>query len=151
MVCLADGHINPAITLGLWQAGRTSFLRALTYTIGQIRGATVGAALVRNNLQLSLTSEVSFCFAGGHINPAITLGFWLAGRISFLRALTYTIGQVLGATVGAALVRGIDPHAFTAVGGGANKLAADVNYGQVKGCPVQTAVEKPLLPMQAPS
>ena len=77
-------------------------------------------------------SEPTPCLAGGHINPAITLGFWLAGRVSFLRALTYTIGQVLGASVGAALVRGIDPHAFTAVGGGANKLAADVNYGQVR-------------------
>ena len=147
MVCLADGHINPAITLGFWQEGGTSFLHALTYTTGQILGATVGAALLRKHLQLSLTSEVSVCFAGGHINPAISLGFWLAGRISFLRALTYTIGQVLGAAVGAALVRGIDPHAFTAVGGGANKLAPDVNYGQVRHRPVQTAVELALLPM----
>ena len=48
-------------------------------------------------------------FAGGHINPAVTLGFFIAGRISFLRGLLYTIMQVLGAAVGAALIRAVGP------------------------------------------
>ncbi len=47
--------------------------------------------------------------AGGHINPAVTLGFFIAGRISFIRGLLYTICQVLGAAVGAALIRAVRP------------------------------------------
>ena len=47
--------------------------------------------------------------AGGHINPAVTLGFFIAGRISFIRGLLYTICQALGAAVGAALIRAVRP------------------------------------------
>ena len=45
--------------------------------------------------------------AGGHLNPAVSLGFFIAGRVSFIRALMYTICQVLGAAVGAALIRAV--------------------------------------------
>ena len=45
--------------------------------------------------------------AGGHLNPAVSLGFFIAGRVSFIRAFLYTICQVLGAAVGAALIRAV--------------------------------------------
>lgn len=48
-------------------------------------------------------------FAGGHLNPAVSLGLVVAGRISFVRGLVYTICQVLGATIGAALIRAVRP------------------------------------------
>jgi len=42
--------------------------------------------------------------SGAHINPAVTLGFWLTDRITFFRAIGYVIAQMLGAIAGAALV-----------------------------------------------
>ena len=43
-------------------------------------------------------------FAGGHINPAVSLGFVLARKISVQRFLCYVIVQLAGAITGSALV-----------------------------------------------
>jgi aquaporin Z len=42
--------------------------------------------------------------SGCHVNPAVTLGMALAGRIPPRRAVFYVVAQVVGAIVGAALV-----------------------------------------------
>lgn len=41
---------------------------------------------------------------GCHINPAITLGVYLSGRMSLKDACGYWIGQVVGGTIGAAIL-----------------------------------------------
>ena len=43
--------------------------------------------------------------SGGHINPAVTFGALVGGRVSVLRAMYYWIGQLLGAVVASALLR----------------------------------------------
>lgn len=47
----------------------------------------------------------SLNISGGHINPAVTFGTLVAGRISLVRALYYWIAQLLGAVVAAMLLR----------------------------------------------
>ncbi len=49
--------------------------------------------------------------SGCHINPAITLGVWLSGRMSGKDAAGYMVFQVIGAIIGAALI-----FALTATG-----------------------------------
>lgn len=44
---------------------------------------------------------------GCHINPAITLGVWLSGRMSLKDAVGYWCGQVIGGILGAAILYGI--------------------------------------------
>ena len=39
--------------------------------------------------------------SGGHINCAVSFALFLSGRVSFIRALCYTLSQMLGATLGA--------------------------------------------------
>ncbi|XP_030374470.1 aquaporin isoform X2 [Scaptodrosophila lebanonensis] len=43
--------------------------------------------------------------SGGHVNPAVTIGMLVAGRVSLLRALLYIVFQCLGAIAGTAAVR----------------------------------------------
>ncbi|GAU22514.1 hypothetical protein TSUD_296330 [Trifolium subterraneum] len=43
--------------------------------------------------------------SGGHVNPAVTFGALIGGRISVLRAVYYWIAQLLGAIVAALLLR----------------------------------------------
>lgn len=43
--------------------------------------------------------------SGGHINPAVTFGALLGGRISVLRAVYYWVAQLLGSFVAALLLR----------------------------------------------
>ena len=67
--------------------------------------------------------------AGGHINPAVTFGLFLARKVSFNRALYYIICQCLGAICGAGIVKGFQPNFYETAGGGANSVA----HGYTKG------------------
>ena len=41
---ISGGHFNPAVTLGLWSAGRCAPRHVLPYIVAQVAGAIVGAA-----------------------------------------------------------------------------------------------------------
>ncbi|KAL2930433.1 Aquaporin TIP3-1 [Bienertia sinuspersici] len=43
--------------------------------------------------------------SGGHVNPAVTFGALVGGRLSFLRAILYWLAQLLGAVVASLLLR----------------------------------------------
>lgn len=48
--------------------------------------------------------------SGGHLNPAVTIGFWVTKRISTFQAICYWISQLLGATAAAYLLTVILPE-----------------------------------------
>jgi aquaporin TIP len=54
---------------------------------------------------LFVAVSVSMNISGGHVNPAVTMGALLGGRISVLRAVFYWVAQLLGAVVAALLLR----------------------------------------------
>jgi glycerol uptake facilitator-like aquaporin len=39
--------------------------------------------------------------SGGHLNPAVTVGFWVSRRLSTMQALLYAVAQLLGAVAAA--------------------------------------------------
>ena len=43
---ISGGHFNPAVTLGLWSAGRCANKHVLSYIVAQVIGAVVGAGLL---------------------------------------------------------------------------------------------------------
>lgn len=64
--------------------------------------------------------------SGCHINPAITLGVWLCGRMKRNEALAYMAAQVVGAIVGSAVLYALVHGGSIAVGAtatGANSYA----------------------------
>jgi len=67
--------------------------------------------------------------SGGHINPAVTFGLFLARKVSLVRALLYMIAQCLGAMCGVGLVKAFQSAYFHRYGGGANSLAAGYSKG----------------------
>nr|CCI55667.1 EaPIP1,1 [Equisetum arvense] len=67
--------------------------------------------------------------SGGHINPAVTFGLFLAKKLSLPRALLYIIAQCLGAICGAGIVKGFQESEYQQYGGGANEVA----HGYTKG------------------
>ena len=68
--------------------------------------------------------------SGCHINPAITLGVWLSGRMSRKDAGMYMVFQVIGGLLGAAILYALT-QAAGLTGTGANDLQA-VNEAGVK-------------------
>lgn len=61
--------------------------------------------------------------AGGHTNPAVTFGLFLARKVSLIRAVMYMVAQCLGAICGVGLVKSFQESYYRKYGGGANELA----------------------------
>ena len=45
--------------------------------------------------------------SGAHLNPAVTLGVWVAGRITAAKAATYVIAQLVGALIAGLALRAV--------------------------------------------
>ncbi|CAL5436172.1 unnamed protein product [Camellia sinensis] len=56
--------------------------------------------------------------SGGHINPAVTFGLFLARKLSLTSAGFYIVMQCLGAICGAGVVKGFQPSIYQANNGG---------------------------------
>ncbi|CAI8614590.1 unnamed protein product [Vicia faba] len=67
--------------------------------------------------------------SGGHINPAVTFGLFLARKVSLIRAILYMVAQSLGAICGVGLVKAFQKSYYNRYKGGANML----NDGYSKG------------------
>ncbi|KAJ0010629.1 hypothetical protein Pint_34320 [Pistacia integerrima] len=74
--------------------------------------------------------------SGGHINPAVTFGLFLARKVSLIRALAYIIAQCLGAICGVGLVKAFMKHEYNSLGGGANTVAPGYSKGTALGAEI---------------
>lgn len=82
----------------------------LTFGVG-LTGASTAAGVVATSLAFGLTLLV-LAYAlgpvsGCHINPAVTMGFLVAGRIRAKEAAAYWASQVAGGVAGALLLWGV--------------------------------------------
>ncbi|MGH7615854.1 MAG: MIP/aquaporin family protein, partial [Gemmatimonadaceae bacterium] len=77
-------------------------------------------------LMVSATMRIS-----GHLNPAVTAGFLVTGRIEPMMAVVYWIAQLLGAIVAAYLLKALYPAQIVAVTRlGGQSISADINLLQ---------------------
>nr|QQZ01327.1 aquaporin PIP2;2 [Impatiens walleriana] len=67
--------------------------------------------------------------SGGHINPAVTFGLFLARKVSLVRAVLYIVAQCLGAICGCGLVKAFQKAYYVRHGGGANELGEGYSTG----------------------
>lgn len=64
---------------------------------------TLGIALSFGLVLLAIAYSLG-PVSGSHVNPAVTFGMWLAGRIDQRRAIEYWVAQFLGGVIGALLL-----------------------------------------------
>ncbi|MEU8300939.1 aquaporin [Micromonospora sp. NPDC048909] len=97
----------------------------------RIEGGVVVVALAFGFVMLALVYTIG-PLSGSHVNPAVTLGVLLSGKISLIGAVAYWIAQFVGATVAAfilwALTRWGDVADQTGALG-ANGYGAHINRG----------------------
>lgn len=76
--------------------------------------------------------------SGGHLNPAVTIGFWVTRRMSTLHALFYWVAQLIGASAAAYLIIAIVPDTIWRPAGlGTPDLAAD--FTRIHGMALEAA------------
>jgi MIP family channel proteins len=69
----------------------------------------IGIALA-HGLALSIVITITAATSGGHINPAVTIGFIVTRRIVRLVGILYIVAQLLGATLAGLLLQVIFPQ-----------------------------------------
>jgi MIP family channel proteins len=90
----------------------------------------VGIALA-NAVVLSVMVTATMRISGGHLNPAVTFGLWLANKIEAKDAGLYVATQLLAAVAGALLVKLLLPAvAGDVTGYGTPRIAGDVSFVQ---------------------
>ena len=98
--------IEEIATLNFWRAVAAEFLGCLLFllavTLVALKWNTVDVSA--NNIEigigigLSITSLATAFghVSGGHLNPAVSFGMILLGRVSILRGIIYIIAQLVG-------------------------------------------------------
>ena len=84
------------------------FIGAGAVAIGA--GGLMGAALAHGFVVVAFIYAYGH-ISGTHINPAVTLGFLIAGEIEFVAAIGYWIVQFLGGILGAVVLKAVLPDA----------------------------------------
>ncbi|CAK7329470.1 unnamed protein product [Dovyalis caffra] len=74
--------------------------------------------------------------SGGHINPAVTFGLFLARKVSLFRAVGYMVAQCLGAICGVGFVKAFMRPYYNSLGGGANTVMPGYNKGTALGAEI---------------
>lgn len=86
----------------------------------------VGVALA-HGLALAVMITAVAAVSGGHLNPAVSIGLWSAGKLATERLLGYVVAQVAGAFAGAALILVALPERVRAVAIGTPALGDGVS------------------------
>lgn len=87
------------------------FIGAGSVVMADLGGGLVGVALA-HGLVLFVVVSVTGHVSGGHINPAVTIGVWVAGKIGTTKAVAYVVAQLAGAAVGGLLLRAALPESL---------------------------------------
>jgi len=91
---------------------------------------SLGVALA-HGVAMAIIVSMTLSISGGHMNPAVTFGVWIANRIAGRLAWQYIGAQVAGAVVGAALVKTVLPRMAVGLAlVGTPRLGSDVTFMQ---------------------
>ena len=100
------------------------------------QGSLLAVALA-HGLILALMVSATMNVSGGHINPAVTIGFLVARRITPVLAAVHVAAQLVGGVLGALALKWLMPSdLFNAMRGGGQSVALDITMSQAIGLEV---------------
>jgi MIP family channel proteins len=105
------------------------------YNLGALdkNGGLLGIALA-HGLTIAVMVSATGGISGGHLNPAVTLGVLVGGKIDAAKCLAYWIAQLAGAALAGFLLLGLMRHqpvaAAEIVSQGTPDLAGNVSFKQ---------------------
>lgn len=88
-------------------------------------GNDIVAVALAHGIAIAVMVSALGAISGGHFNPAVSIGAWIAQKINSLTLLLYWVFQILGAVAGAWLIHYcLTGHPGAGGGGGRAALAA---------------------------
>jgi aquaporin TIP len=97
---------------------------------GSVGGGLVGVALA-TGFAFSAALAATMPLSAGGVNPALTVAFWVAGRLSTPRTVVYAAAQVVGAVLAGVVLRlGVPQPSWSPAALGAPLLAEGVGAGR---------------------
>ena len=103
----------------LWAAAVAEFIGPFTLVVAGVGavistqnfsdGGTLVAVSLAHGLAIGLMFAAFGHVSGGHFNPAVSISMLATGEIGLIRAATYIVAQVLGATAGAGVLTLVFP------------------------------------------
>lgn len=78
---------------------------AIAVTTADKRGPDLVAVALAHGLTIAVMVSATAAISGGHLNPAVTLGALVGGKIEILGAVGYWIAQFLGGIAGALVLK----------------------------------------------
>ncbi len=100
------------------------------YTLKMAGGHGVGSTWTMPVFSIVLVAIVyaTSYISGSHINPAVTISFWITRRMHANTAIFYIISQLLGAVIAACFLRILFPDAVSTVHLGTCTLGKGVGF-----------------------
>ncbi len=91
-------------------------------------GVRLTGIALAHGMTIAVMVSATAAISGGHLNPAVTFGAWLTGKIDVVNAGGYLISQCLGGIFAASLIKlAVPGQALAAVGMGTPALGAGVS------------------------
>jgi MIP family channel proteins len=131
-----NGHIAEAVGTFLFF---TMGIGAGYALFGESGAAVLVAIALAHGLALAVLVSAFGSVSGGHFNPAVTFGLWLAGQVESVKAAGYVVAQLLGAVAAAAFVGLIFPSSVPSTAG-LPALNDALGVDIVKGIAVEAAL-----------
>lgn len=100
-------HINPAITIGVWVAGRMKGSEAVGYIISQIIGAIIGSAIIWVLLHTGVAPQNPGCITGANDFGPGMLGAALIAEAVFTFIFVYVVLRTTDSVNGAGNFAGL--------------------------------------------
>src|SRR5579862_9304833 len=121
--CRSRGRSSIDRRFPMYSRLSTSLVAELTGSVA-LSSPLVGIALAHGLVVLGFAYAYGH-ISGAHINPAVTVGVWAAGKIDAVRAGAYVAVQLAGGILGALALRWV--LGGTATGLGATRLAQNLD------------------------
>ncbi|HEV8622762.1 MAG TPA: aquaporin [Actinomycetota bacterium] len=123
----------------IWRAALAEFIGSFGFVFvgagsvivaGPYGSGLLGVALA-TGFAVAVMVSVTAPISGGHVNPAVTVGVWVAGKIGSARALAYVAAQFGGGIFASLLLRFVVPLAvWKAANLGTPVLATGIGRGK---------------------
>jgi len=95
------------------------------------QGNTLIVIALAHGIALAIAVSAAMNISGGHINPAVTIGMLVTGRITVEHAAVYIVSQLIGAIIAGYLLMAVFPTVLgTAVHWGAPGLSPQTSVAQ---------------------